>query len=272
MSIVALISDLGTKDYYVSLVKAALLNHNPHIIPVDISHSLSQGEIGETAFMLRSVWENFPFGTVFLNGVSSMKHGSTEHIIIEYRNRYLITADNGTFSLMYQYDVIEDFKVFLLKLEGEDDKRFPMSGVFAKAAALISQGNNPENWCECIEDMYKLKGLEPYTVGQDLVIQVIYADHFGNLYFNLTKRLFDEVGKGRSFAIPFKPQTTINKFHERFVDVEEGSEVAFWGQNGFLIISMNRGFGGKTGGKFDRLMGHTVGDSLTISFHGDENR
>lgn len=272
MSIVALISDLGTKDYYVSLVKAALLNHNPQIIPVDISHSLSQGEIGEAAFMLRSVWENFPFGTIFLNGVSSMKSDGTEHIIIEYKNRYLITADNGTFSLMYQYDQIEDVQIYVLKLEGEDDMRFPLAGVFAAAAAHITQGNLPDSWCESKAETQRLKGLEPYSVGQDLIIQVIYVDYFGNLYFNLTKRLFDEVGKGRSFAIPFKPQTTINKFHERFMDVEEGSEVAFWGQNGFLIISMNRGSGGKTGGKFDRLMGHTLGDSLTISFHGDENR
>jgi S-adenosylmethionine hydrolase len=272
MSIVALISDLGTKDHYVSLVKAALLNNNPTIIPVDISHEVGTGEIGEAAFLFRSVWNSFPFGTVFMNGISSYKNSSKEHIIIEYQDRYLITADNGVFSLIFPDVNVDDVKIYLLNIEAADDKRFPMSGVFALAAARIAQGNYPELWCEKLEGLIKIKGLEPYLNGQDIVTQVMYIDHFGNLYFNLTKKLFDEIGKGRSFAIPVRSQTTINKFHERFVDVEVGNEVAFWGQNDYLVISMNREGGGDRAGTFNRLMNLDLGDSLTISFHGDANR
>lgn len=272
MSIVALISDLGTKDHYVSLVKAALLNNNPTIIPVDVSHEVGTGEIGEAAFLLKSVWNSFPFGTVFMNGVSSYKQDGREHIVIEYNDRYLITADNGLFSLMFPDVQMEEVKIFLLKMEGEDERRFPMSGVFAKAAAQITQGQVPENWCEQLSEMNRIKGLEPYMNGQDLVIHVNYIDQFGNLYFNLTREKFEEVGKGRSFAIPIKPQTTINKFHERFVDVEVGNEVAFWGQNNYLIISMNLDGGGERAGKFNTLMALFKGGSLTIYFHGDSNR
>ncbi len=272
MSIVALISDLGTKDHYVSLVKAALLNHNPTIVPVDVSHEVGTGEIGEVAFHFRSIWNSFPFGTVFLNGVSSYKLSTREHIIVEYQDRFLITADNGVFSLMFPEAKSDEVKIYLLKIEGSDDKRFPMAGVFAIAAGQITQGNFPDQWCEQLEDMSKIKGLEPYLNGQDLITQVIYIDHFGNLYFNLTKKLFDEIGKGRSFAIPVRSQTTINKFHERFADVEVGSEVAFWGQNNYLVISMNREGGGDRAGTFNSLMNLELGSSLTISFHGDANR
>ena len=272
MSIVALISDLGTKDHYVSLVKAALLNHNPTIIPVDVSHEVGTGEIGEAAFLFRSVWNSFPFGTVFMNGVSSYKLSTREHIIIEYQDRFLITADNGVFSLMFPEANFQDVKVYLLNAEGQDDMRFPLAGVFAMAAAKISQGNFPVQWCEELDEMVKIKGLEPYLSGQDIVTQVMYIDHFGNLYFNLTKKLFEEIGKGRSFAIPIRSQTTINKFHERFADVEVGNEVAFWGQNDYLVISMNREGGGDRAGTFNRLMNLDLGDSLTISFHGDANR
>lgn len=272
MSIVALISDLGTKDHYVSLVKVALLNHNPTIIPVDITHEVGPGEIGEAAFLFRSVWNNFPLGSVFMNGVSSYKLNTRDHIIIEYQDRFLITADNGVFSLMFPEVREEEVKIYLLNIEGEDNLRFPMSGVFAAAAARISQGNYPEQWCERKDNFTRIKGLEPYMNGQDLVMQVIYIDYFGNLYFNLTKELFEEARKGRSFAIPVRPQTTINKFHERFADVEIGSEVAFWGQNGYLVISMNRDGGGDRAGTFNRLMNLELGDSLTISFHGDTNR
>lgn len=272
MSIVALISDLGTKDHYVSLVKAALLNNNPTIIPVDISHEVGTGEIGEAAFLFRSVWNDFPFGTVFLNGVSSYKIQGREHIVIEYQDRYVITADNGLFSLMFPEAQHEEIKIYALNIEGADDKKFPLSGVFAKASAQITQGNSPDQWCEPLAEFQKIKGLEPYMHGQDIMMQVVYIDHFGNLYFNLTKKMFNEVGKGRSFAIPIRPQTTINKFHERFADVEVGNEVAFWGQNGFLVISMNREGGGDRAGTFNKLIGLVLGDSLIISFHGDANR
>ena len=120
MSIVALISDLGTRDHYVSLVKAALLNNNPTIIPVDISHEVGSGEIGEAAFLFRSVWNSFPFGTVFMNGVSSYKLSNREHIIIEYQDRFLITADNGVFSLMFPEVSLEDLKIYRLNIEGEE--------------------------------------------------------------------------------------------------------------------------------------------------------
>ncbi|MFM7619515.1 MAG: SAM-dependent chlorinase/fluorinase, partial [Bacteroidota bacterium] len=71
MSIVTLISDLGYKDHYVALVKAALLNANPTCIPVDISHAIGTGQVDHAAFLLRSVWNEFPFGTVHINGVDS---------------------------------------------------------------------------------------------------------------------------------------------------------------------------------------------------------
>ncbi|MFM7722257.1 MAG: SAM-dependent chlorinase/fluorinase, partial [Bacteroidota bacterium] len=95
MSIITLISDLGLKDHYVSLVKARLLNANPTCIPVDVSHVVGTSQVDHAAFLLRSIWNEFPFGTVHLNGVDSYLEKGTNHLIVEFQNRYVVTADNG---------------------------------------------------------------------------------------------------------------------------------------------------------------------------------
>ena len=215
MSIVALISDLGTKDHYVSLVKAALLNNNPTIIPVDISHEVGTGEIGEAAFLFRSVWNDFPLGTVFLSGIASYKIQGREHIIIEYQDRYVITADNGLFSLMFPEAEPEEIKIHVLNIEGADDKRFPLSGVFASAAARITQGNLPDEWCEPLSEFQKIKGLEPYMHGQDIIMQVVYIDHFGNLYFTFITESFTKLYSQKLslfFGYSFTPFEFFKKF------------------------------------------------------------
>jgi S-adenosylmethionine hydrolase len=272
MSIVTLISDLGLKDHYVSLVKARLLNANPTCIPVDVSHVVGTGQVDHAAFLLRSIWNDFPYGTVHMNGVDSYLDKGTSHLVVEYQNRFVITADNGLMPMAFPSVDRSEMLIHEIHLPNTDSTQFPMSGIMSEAAARISRGDTLEGWTVLRADFIKdTKGLQPYYNGTQLLVQVFYIDHFGNLYFNISKDEFDYYSKGRSFAIQLKANTSINKFHNSFSDVKLGSEVAMWGQNNLLIATMNLDQGGEKAGNLSRLMKLNLGDTVTIDFHGDPN-
>ena len=272
MSIITLISDLGLKDHYVSLVKARLLNANPTCIPVDVSHVVGTSQVDHAAFLLRSIWNEFPFGTVHLNGVDSYLEKGTNHLIVEFQNRYVVTADNGLIPMAFPRIDRSEMKLYVIDLPDADSTQFPMSGIMSEAAARISRGDSFDGWTKPIDNFINdIKGLEPYYNGTQLLVQVFYIDHYGNLYFNITKDEFDFYCKGRSFAIQLKANTSITKFHNSFGDVKLGKEVAIWGQNNLLIATMNLDQGGEKAGNLSRLMKLNLGDTVTIDFHGDTN-
>jgi len=73
MAIVTFMSDFGTGDHYVAAVKARILNINPSIQIVDISHEINPFDIGHGAYVLRSVFRDFPEGTIHMVSVDSQE-------------------------------------------------------------------------------------------------------------------------------------------------------------------------------------------------------
>ena len=55
MSIVTLTSDFGTKDYFVSSTKAAIINEIKSVNIIDISHQISPFNITEAAYILKNI-------------------------------------------------------------------------------------------------------------------------------------------------------------------------------------------------------------------------
>ena len=63
MAIVTLLTDSGESDHYVAAIKAKILSINPGLTVVDISHQIAPCDIAHGAFVLRSVFRDFPSGT-----------------------------------------------------------------------------------------------------------------------------------------------------------------------------------------------------------------
>ena len=62
--IVTLLTDFGTRDYFVGALKGALLSVNPEAQLVDITHEVAPHDVEEAAFTLLAAFETFPAGTV----------------------------------------------------------------------------------------------------------------------------------------------------------------------------------------------------------------
>ena len=71
MPIITLTTDFGLKDYYVGLIKGALLSQDSSIQIVDVSHNINVYDIVQGAFILKNCFAEFPVGTTHMTFASS---------------------------------------------------------------------------------------------------------------------------------------------------------------------------------------------------------
>lgn len=98
--IVALLSDFGSRDAYVGVMKAVMLQIDPTLRLVDLSHDIEPFAVCSAAYVLYSAWDHFSAGTVFL-AVVDPGVGSERAVLLATDGlKFLVCADNGTVSLL----------------------------------------------------------------------------------------------------------------------------------------------------------------------------
>ena len=77
--IITLLTDFGLEDAYVASMKGVILGICPEVRFVDISHLVPPQDIRAGAFLLASVYRDFPLGTIHLAvidpGVGTARRG-----------------------------------------------------------------------------------------------------------------------------------------------------------------------------------------------------
>src|SRR5688500_8262797 len=100
MAIVTLLTDSGESDHYVASVKARIISTTPGVRIVDISHAIKPCDIGHAAFILRSVFREFPKGSVHLAGVDAAGTRGDTYLALQLEDHFFVGADNGLFGLI----------------------------------------------------------------------------------------------------------------------------------------------------------------------------
>ena len=93
--LITLLSDFGTRDYYVSAMKGVILNILPDAEIVDITHDITPFSIVEGAFVLWQAVRWFPRGTVHVAVVDPGVGSERDPIVIKAGGHYLVGPDNG---------------------------------------------------------------------------------------------------------------------------------------------------------------------------------
>src|SRR5690606_20413171 len=137
MALVTFISDFGNADYYVPAVKAKMLSINPQLIIVDISHEIEVYDIAHASFVLRSVYNDFPKGTVHLVAINSTSSITDGYIGIKLHEHVFIGPNNGVLSMLADQDpgIIVRFADIHVK-----DSTFPTKDILAPIAAKVASG------------------------------------------------------------------------------------------------------------------------------------
>ncbi|NBS18641.1 MAG: hypothetical protein EBS74_02485 [Flavobacteriia bacterium] len=275
MPIVTLLTDFGNKDYAVAAVKGAILSTVAQPQIVDISHEISPYNATEAAYVLKNAYRSFPKGTIHIVGVGSEKNPENQHLAMLFDGHYFVGADNGIFSMIcgeLKWD-----KMVTINIHDQMPGDFPVLEVFVWVAAHISRKGALEVVGKAVDHIREIKELRPVVnpQGDQILGAVIYVDNYGNVITNITRKLFNQVGKSRDFTI-FARHVKFHKIHESYgaaIDFsipkenrdEDGKKIALFNDADHLELAIYKS-NPKTVGSAQSLFGLEYRESITVKF------
>ena len=275
MPLITLTTDFGLKDHFVGAVKGAIYSELPDATIVDITHLISPFNITETAYILKNTYKSFPKGTIHIIGVDSELSIENKHIALELDGQYFICPDNGLISMIASE--VNPTKIVEINIHNYIESSFPVLDVFVQVASHIARGGSLNIIGKEIQSYKTIIEIQPKVNQHQTVIMggVIYIDNYGNVITNITKKLFNTIGKGREFTIRagrYEFKKIVNQYNE-IVDFtipsekrsNDGDKLALFNSAGYLEIAIYRS-NLKTVGGASTLLGLKYRDTIIIEF------
>lgn len=249
----ALLTDFGTRDYFVAAVKGTILSIAPAAAIVDITHEIEPQNIREAAFTLASCYLDFPKNTVFTAVVDPGVGSARRSLVIRAAGKFFVCPDNGilTFILAeageYEAFELKNSEFFCSRVSST----FHGRDIFAPVTAHLLTGIEPSRFGPRVSDLRVLELGHPARDEDGVVGEVIHIDRFGNLITNLDP---GDLPVGFSMEIRGEIVTRYCRF---YAEAAPGELFAIIGSTGHAEISVNNG------SARDRL-GAAVGERVIV--------
>jgi S-adenosyl-L-methionine hydrolase (adenosine-forming) len=254
MQIVTLTTDFGSQDYYVPVLKGAILSRHPALNIVDISHQIKHHDIVQAAFVLKNTWAAFPEGTIHVVSVNNVGGERGRFLAFKYENHIFVGPDNGIFTLIFPklspFNIVE-IPFIGLNFEYVREALANAVGQLAHNLPLESLGNPAR-------DILQRITFQPVIAPSQIRGAVIYIDNYENVVSNVTRDLFEKVGRGRPFKLYFKRHDPIIGLSKHYNDVPIGETLCLFNSD-YLEVSINMG-------KAAEMFGLKIEDTIQIDF------
>jgi S-adenosylmethionine hydrolase len=257
--VIALLTDFGTNDIYVGVMKGVMHSICPQASFIDITHHIQPQSVRQGAFALLNAYRYFPQGTVFL-AVVDPGVGSTRRPIALYAGGYtFIAPDNGI--LTYVLSEMSDVRIVELTNTDYQLKQpsntFHGRDIFAPAAAHLAAGVAFSELGQPLESTFSLP-MPQLEVGRQVVGEVMHIDRFGNIVTSIGQlrwvsedrlTLYPRFGGDKERSVPVLAHDavvtihglTINSLSHAYSDTARGYLLALVGSDGHLEIAINQG-------------------------------
>lgn len=274
MPIITLTTDFGEKDYFVGAVKGAIYSELESARIVDISHGIDPFHITEASYIIKNAYKSFPKGSIHIIGIDSELTPENRHIALKLDGHYFICANNGILSLIASEFVPE--KIVEINIHDKVITNFPVLDIFVKVAGHVARGGTLEVIGKPVKEIRQLKELEPYTNAEQnqIIGNVLYIDNYGNVVTNISKKYFEQVGKGRKYIIKartakfdeiFSTYSDAINFNTEKINREDGKKLAIFNSGGYIELAIYKS-NPSTVGSASSLFGLEYRDTITINF------
>ncbi len=257
MSLLTLLTDFGTSDAYVSIMKGVILTRCPEAVIVDISHEVPPGNVHTAGHVLSDAWRFFPEGTVHTIVVDPGVGSDRRILAAEVAGHFFLAPDNGVLSGVFDQAVPER----VVMVENEEFYLKPTSqtfhgrDIFAPVAAAIAGGLGGEGLLKLgppTDSWIHLPRANAVTgPGGAIAGEVTHVDRFGNIITNIS-----------GDDLPREMETSIGRHVIRgrqtsYVAGQSDEVIALIGSTGHLELSINHGSAAE-------FLGVTIGDQVGV--------
>ncbi|MEX5218645.1 MAG: SAM-dependent chlorinase/fluorinase [Nitrospira sp.] len=245
LSVMTLLTDFGTRDYFVASMKGVILNINPQARIADLSHEVAPHDIAGAAYLLKSCYRYFPDGTVHVAVVDPGVGSNRRPLLISTSRYFFIGPDNGLFT----YVCDEETGVEIRQIENRQYRldsqgsTFDGRDLFAPAAAWLTKGQAVSSFGRLLTTYERIPTAAPGWDRQVMAGQIMHVDHFGNLISNLTSFELKEVRgvtKRAASSLRLGGQT-IEGLVSSYSDGDSGVPQALINSNGQIEVFVREG-------------------------------
>ncbi len=256
--IITLMTDFGTSDHYVGVMKGVILNINPQVQIVDVTHAIPPQDVSGAAFLIDSAYRYFPTGTIHVIVVDPGVGSERQAIVCQTETAYFVCPDNGILTHILRdeeriYTVaVENSAYFLPQVSNT----FHGRDIFAPVAARLSRGIPIDKLGSPAAQPVQLPIPKPQVMDKAIIGQVIWIDSFGNLVTNISHEIL-QVLEGRDNVVIHAGSAEIDHFNRSYTESAVGEALAIVGSFNRLEISINQG-------NAAQVLGLKRGDTITI--------
>lgn len=241
MSVITLLTDFGTRDAFVGVMKGVIKSLAPQADVIDLTHEVPPQDIKAAAFVLKTAYRYFPLGTIHLAVVDPGVGGARQPVAAKIGDSFYVCPDNGLLS----YVLAEDTLAQVVTLDNirfhlpHVSRTFHGRDVFAPVAAHLANGVPLDTLGTQTGTLQTFPLSQPLVFGNTITCHVIYVDVFGNLFTDLTEDLAEIRDAPR--AVVGLGGMTIEGIADSYSQVPEGEPLALFGSSGHLEIAVRNG-------------------------------
>ncbi len=196
--LISLLTDFGTRDWYVATLKGVILSRRLGVQLVDITHEVPPQDIVSGAFTLAAAAPWFPAGTVFLAVVDPGVGSQRALLAVSADGRYFVGPDNGL--LWLSVGRAKSRRIVRLTNRrhwlASVSQTFQGRDIMAPVAAYLAGGGSLARLGVPITRMVQLGLPVVQKRGRTYLGQVVHIDAFGNLITNLPQRVVKRTRAG----------------------------------------------------------------------------
>ncbi|MDX1707957.1 MAG: SAM-dependent chlorinase/fluorinase [Desulfobacterales bacterium] len=248
MPVITMLTDFGTADEYVGVMKGVILSICPSAAVIDISHRVEPQDRAQAAYLIPGYFHFFPPETIHLVVVDPGVGSQRAILAVHCQQHFFIAPDNGVLTLLLQDQKpatiirVENTKYFLKPLSAT----FHGRDIFAALAGHMACGTKIEVLGSRIRtpDTVQLGDLTCQVAENGtLVGKIVSIDRFGNLITNIDSVQLRSLCQSQTGKQPqiHLGSLTIRGMVKTYADAKPEQPLALIGSRGYLEIALNFG-------------------------------
>ncbi len=254
MPAIVLLTDFGSRDYYVGVMKGVISSMNPVARVIDLTHDIEPQNIKQGAFVLWASRKYFPDDSIFVSVVDPGVGSDRRIICGSIEGRLYLAPDNGLLdyvvaeSAEHQFRTVTNRNLFLRSVS----TTFHGRDIFAPIAAHLSRGLRLNE----LGESFSYPRCSPFytsiSTGKNMG-EVVYQDRFGNVFTSFLWRE-ELLQRGATLKIGNR---VVTKFAATYSAALTKGLIGIKGSSGLLEVAVN-------GGSAARVLKSAVGDRVAL--------
>jgi S-adenosyl-L-methionine hydrolase (adenosine-forming) len=246
-SVITFLTDFGTSESYVGVMKGVVLSICGDVHLVDITHDVVPQQVAAAAWQLSTSYHYFPARTIHVCVVDPGVGSARQPLALHAGDWFFVGPDNGLFSYVLAEQPVHEAVVLSNPAYhlSEVSTTFHGRDIFAPVAAHIASGVSLSALGTRVDPstLQRIDAGPPERQGEQINAHVAHADHFGNLISTIPFSLVPDLFTRPHVRLDFPAQGISISERRRFFSAatNTGEPFIYVGSSGYIAVAIQNG-------------------------------